>query len=63
MNENRSNPYAEYGAKNRREYLKMLSEEYGVPFDAVCALASVLGKSEDFDGLVSTLEDYEEMGW
>lgn len=63
MNENRSNHYEEYGAKNRREYLKMLSEEFAVPFDAVCALASVLGKSEDFDGLISVLEDYENMGW
>lgn len=63
MNENRTNPYAEYGCKNRREYLKLMSEEFGVPFDAVCALASVLGESEDFDGLISTLEDYEGMGW
>jgi hypothetical protein len=45
------------GFKNRRDYLESLCEEY--PRDIVYALASILGSSEDFDGLVTSLEDYE----
>jgi len=49
--------YLEYGAENRAEYLEMLSEDYGVDLDAVHAMADVLGPTEDFDGLVTSLED------
>ena len=31
--------YQEYGYKNRDDYLNSLSEDYGVPIDAVLALA------------------------
>ena len=51
MNEYQANGYA-----NRREYLKSLCEEY--PKDIVFMLADLLGSSEDFDGLVTSLEDY-----
>jgi hypothetical protein len=47
--------YKENGFENRRAYLESLCEEY--PRDAVYALASVLGSNEDFDGLITTLED------
>ncbi len=49
--------YEENGYLNRNQYLQELSEEYGVDIDSVVALATVLGKEEDFDGLVSALED------
>lgn len=49
--------YTLNGFKNRKEYLESLCEEY--PRDIVYALASILGSSEDFDGLVTSLEDYE----
>ena len=49
--------YLEYGAESRYEYLQMLSDEYGVDIDTVHALADVLGPVEDFDGLVTSLED------
>ena len=49
------NIYKENGFENRRAYLESLCEEY--PRDAVYALASVLGSNEDFDGLITTLED------
>lgn len=49
--------YLEYGAENRAEYLKMLSEDFDVDLDTVHALADVLGPMEDFDGLVTSLED------
>lgn len=43
----------------RQEYLESLSNEYNVPQPIVDALAESLGPSEDYDGLVSILEDYE----
>lgn len=53
--------YTENGYANRREYLDSMASEYGVDKETVCALASVLGKSEDFDGLIAELEDMEMM--
>ena len=44
------------GFANRKEYLESLCEEY--PRDIVYTLAMFLGSSEDFDGLVTSLEDY-----
>jgi hypothetical protein len=49
--------YLEYGVENRAEYLQMLSEDYDVDLDIVHAMADVLGPMEDFDGLVTSLED------
>lgn len=51
-------PYRDAGYASRKDYLDSLAEEYGA--DAVYALASVLPPSEDFDGLVSGLEDFAE---
>lgn len=52
--------YQEQGFDNRRDYLDHLSEELEVDKDIVYELASVLGKSEDFDGLVTSLQDYAQ---
>jgi len=52
--------YQEEGYKNRKDYLKSMSEEYGVPFDITCMIASMLGPNEDFDGLLCELEDYAD---
>jgi hypothetical protein len=49
--------YLEYGAETRAEYLEMLADDYGVDLDIVHAMADVLGPMEDFDGLVTSLED------
>ena len=49
--------YLEYGVENRAEYLALLADEYDVDLDTVHALADVLGPMEDFDGLVTSLED------
>lgn len=49
------NIYKENGFENRRAYLESLCEEYDR--DTVFTLASILGSSEDFDGLVTSLED------
>ena len=54
------NIYQKKGYKNRKDYLECLAADYCVPLDTVYALASVLGKNEDFDGLISSLEDFEK---
>ena len=52
--------YQEQGFENRRDYLNYLSEELGIDQETVYQVAGMLGKSEDFDGLVTTLEDHAE---
>lgn len=52
--------YQEHGHANRRAYLESLCEEY--PRSFVFALADMLGPSEDFDGLITGLEDAAAMG-
>jgi len=54
------NIYQEHGFNNREDYLKDLAEDYGMDYSTVKFLADLLGESEDFDGLISSLEDYEE---
>ncbi len=54
-----SNLYQDHGYDSRRHYLESLSEDYGVPLDTVLTVADLLGPIEDFDGLVSTLQDYD----
>lgn len=49
--------YTDNGYKDRAEYLSALSEDYGVDIETVQCLADLLGESEDFDGLISALED------
>ena len=51
--------YQANGYDNREEYLDTLREEYGR--EAVAALTSVLPPSEDFDGLVTSLEDMGDL--
>lgn len=52
-----SNPYTENGYASRKQYLENLAEEYDIHRRIVFAMAQLLGPSEDFDGLVSALED------
>ena len=49
--------YQEMGYESRRDYLTSLADEYGIDPVIVFTLASMLGPSEDFDGLVTSLED------
>lgn len=42
---------------SRKEYLTGLAEDFGVPRSEVFMIADLLGESEDYDGLVSMLED------
>ena len=52
--------YQREGYENRRAYLLSLSEDLGVDIKTVMILADLLGPNEDFDGLVTSLEDYAE---
>ena len=45
------------GYANRADYLRGLAEENGVDLDIVLAISDMLGPYEDFDGLVSMVEE------
>lgn len=54
--------YIDNGYDSRTHYLRSMSEDYAVPMPVVSALAEIYCEDEDFDGLVSALEDYHEYG-
>ena len=54
--------YQDNGYDNRRDYLRDLSETYGIDLQTVFTLADILGPTEDFDALVTSLEDFEVTG-
>ena len=56
-----SSIYQMNGYENRKEYLIAMAEEFGVDEETVFLLADMLGKDEALDGLISMLEDYEDM--
>jgi hypothetical protein len=51
--------YTDNGYTNRKEYLNELRGEYGALVDI---LTGVLPASEDFDGLITSLEDALDSG-
>ena len=53
-----TNVYKANGYEDREDYLSCLAEDYGLSLEEVVRpLAELLGPDEDFDGLVSSLED------
>jgi hypothetical protein len=44
----------------RSAYLESLAIEHGIDLSIVRMMAGLLGPSEDFDGLVTALEDYTD---
>ena len=56
-----SNIYISKGYKDRKDYLQSLAEEFDIDFDTVVMVANTLGRNEDFDGLISALEDYDDI--
>lgn len=52
------NVYQQHGYENRKDYLNNLAEDFGLSRQDVYTIASMLPSSEDFDGLITTLEDY-----
>lgn len=55
------NVYHENGCANRSEYLTELANENGVDPAVVFMLADLYGPNEDFDGLITAVEDYAVM--
>jgi hypothetical protein len=53
--------YNANGYKDREEYLQSLTKAYGIDMTTVRMVSDMLGPSEDFDGLVTELEDFAEM--
>ena len=52
------NVYRSNGYENREDYLSCLADDYGLDLeDVVRPLAELLGPAEDFDGLISMLQD------
>ena len=54
------NYYIDNGFKNRKDYLNSLAEDFKLDRETVYMMADLLGESEDFDGLITSLEDYSE---
>jgi hypothetical protein len=52
--------YISNGYKDRNDYLNSLADDMGIDRESVDMIADMLGESEDFDGLVSALEDYQD---
>jgi len=44
--------------EERKEYLEDVAEDFGIDASIVFEIADLLGPDEDFDGLISTLEDH-----
>jgi hypothetical protein len=54
--------YTRHGYKDRDDYLSSLADNHGIDQFVVNTMADILGDSEDFDGLVSELEDLQDLG-
>ncbi len=52
--------YTDNGYESRTAYLESLADDYGMDLDTVISLADILGEEEDFDGLVTSLQDYQD---
>jgi len=52
--------YTDAGHRNRQAYLAAVAEDLGIPQEVVFTLAAVLGRGEDFDALITELEDYAD---
>ena len=53
--------YKKAGYETREDYLNDLAVRYNVNPIIVSGLAGILGDEEDFDGLVSAIEDMRDM--
>jgi hypothetical protein len=54
-----SDVYRQNGYADREHYLLCLAENYGQDLETVKMLAELLGPTEDFDGLVASIEDLD----
>jgi len=54
--------YTDKGYESRSDYLISMADNFGVDVDTVFAISEMLGSSEDFDGLITSLEDFATIG-
>jgi hypothetical protein len=59
---NHNERYNAQGYKDREDYLTSLAQDFGIDMTAVRMISDILGPSEDFDALISELEDYASIG-
>jgi len=59
-NTDNQNIYKQNGYDSRDDYLQCLADDYNLPLEFVYSLADML-EGEEFDGLISALEDAEGM--
>jgi hypothetical protein len=52
--------YTSNSYKDREDYLSSLADDRGIDRMAVDMIADILGESEDFDGLIGALDDFED---
>lgn len=52
------NPYKAHGFTTRSAYLSSIAEKYDLPLSTVFSFAQMLGKNEDFDGLITEIENF-----
>ena len=55
-----NNVYHEHGYMDREDYLRCLADDYDIDYEDIKALADMLGENEDFDALVTSLQDAQE---
>ena len=51
------NPYLRKGFQTRKEYLRDLAEQFGMSYKKVLLYADLFGPEEDFDALITSLEE------
>ena len=57
------NIYQEKGYKDRQDYLDSVAEDFRMDQFIVNSVAEVLGEYEDFDGLISLIDDFSVGGY
>ena len=55
------NRYKKAGYETREDHLNDLAVRYNINPMIISALAEILGDEEDFDGLISAIEDMDDL--
>jgi hypothetical protein len=63
LSQNNEGVYAANGYRDHEDYLNSLADDRGIERMAVDMIADMLGETEDFDGLVTALDDFEGGGY
>lgn len=50
--------YTDNGYNSRKEYLSALASKYCIDITIIRTMAAILGSNEDFDGLITSIQDF-----